>query len=448
MDNNNGIFENMHDYEMFIIGDIHGDFYVLKKILLETGCVIFDDTDLDKIINYNNNTVNVTDGCDFYSINKNVYWNYNKSNKIIVFVGDIIDRCRIVTNSVCSSVINDENCDYKMLKLLLDLDLEAKKCNSKIIIVLGNHEIMNLQENFKYVSTKGNNDITRKENIKKLISENASKLYGIVRINNYVICHGGINPNYITENLSFYNNDKEFIENYNIYMKNFILNTDPDENKYEKLVTSYNSPLWDRTNGLNDMQLNQEQCNEIFNNNILNIKSDILSDLKLIVAHCPQVLNKDEPTGINLVSCKNFTNKIWRVDVSMSRAFDSYIHNVPYILELLTYLDTYENSIFSFLYDEPNMMCFYTKRDCKHTAIQLLKIHSCGKEEIIHGKKTLEYFFEDVFKKNKYYKYLYVLQDMYVYYDNMYISKKYFEKVLTKINEIKLKINKKLLKTC
>ena len=190
-DENNGIWKDLPN-ELFIIGDIHGDFYVLKQALIKTGCVIFDETNAQKIIKREGDNITVLDGCDFYYVNTNISWNKEKKNRYIVFVGDLMDRCRLVNNSVCTSTVNDE-----ILQLLLDLDDLARTCDSRVIIVLGNHEIMNIQGDFKYVSIKGINDNLRKEKIETLINKNVSRLYGIVRIQNYLICHGGINPEYI-----------------------------------------------------------------------------------------------------------------------------------------------------------------------------------------------------------------------------------------------------------
>ncbi len=443
-DKNNGIWKDLPN-ELFIIGDIHGDFYVLKQALIKTGCVIFDDTNAHKIIKHEGDNINVLDGCDFYYVNKNISWNKEKKNRYIVFVGDLIDRCRLVNNSVCTTTVNDENCDYKILKLLLDLDDLARTYDSRVIIVLGNHEIMNIQDNFKYVSVKGINDYSRKKNIETLISDNVSRLYGIVRIQNYLICHGGINPEYIEENQSYYKNDKEFTEYYNIYIKKFMLN--PKKSEYHTIINQSNGPLWDRKNGLDNIALNYDQCDKIFNKNLLNIDPSVLGKLKIVVAHCPQILNSN-PQGINITDCSSIKNKIWRVDISMSRAFDNYKTDKIIILLLLQQLSDYIDD----KNNEPNILDFYEERDFHYTSVQLLKINKNNDEEIIYGIRSLEYFFNDVFKNkdeyNKYNKYLYLLQDITYYFNDLIKDKlidlEYFKPILNKINETQIKIKNKI----
>ena len=317
--NNTGIWNELPD-ELYVIGDIHGDFYALKQALIKTGCLIFSEIKTTDIVKQYGREIILIDGCDYYD-NTNIIWNANKTNCTIVFAGDLIDRCRNVINNLCSLVVHDEDCDYKILKLLLDINNQAKKFNSRVIIVLGNHEIMNLEEKLHYVSRKASINLNeRLSNIGNLIRENKNDLFGIVRIGNYIICHGGINPDFLEENKMFFDNSKEFIEHYNTHVRNFLLNPNY-KNSY--LITNKESPFWDRTNGINNLALSDLDCKKIFQDNILNIKGDI-SKLKIIVAHCPQIINSPK-MGINVTNCGRFQDKIWRVDVSMSRAFDNYV---------------------------------------------------------------------------------------------------------------------------
>ena len=138
-----GIWEELPD-ELYIIGDIHGDFYALKQALELTGCVIFEDTVVNDIVKQYGEDIILIDGCEYYTANLEepgvkIYWNQTKINCSIVFAGDLIDRCRNLINNTCQHVVHDEDCDYKILKLLIDLNNQALQYNKKLIIIYINN---------------------------------------------------------------------------------------------------------------------------------------------------------------------------------------------------------------------------------------------------------------------------------------------------------------------
>jgi len=388
-DNIYGVWNKLPD-ELYVIGDIHGDFFALKQSLELTGCIDFDPYNEKLKYDDVNNLYKLNDGCDYYSVGSNVRWNKYKKNVYIVFAGDIIDRCRPDMLDNCYNTINDENCDYKILKLLFDLNQEANKYNSKIIIVLGNHELLNLQSELKYVSDKGKNDTNRLNNINNLINKNINNIYGIVRINRYIIVHGGINDSYFTEiNLLYPNEDLESIEKFNKYLRE---NLKSENNT----LMNNNSPFWDRTlAGVN--KLNKEQCKNIFDKNILNIKP--VNYYKIIVAHCPQYINNKY---INLNNCDEYINRIYKIDIGMSRAFDSYKFNEELLLIL--------NDINSENILSKDYKYFFNSLLNKNRTVSLLKLTN-NREAIIFGQLSVEYFYNTVFK----YKediFLYILSDL------------------------------------
>ena len=422
-DHSYGIYEKLPD-ELYIIGDIHGDFYALKQALELTNCVEFEecitynDNNDDGIVKINNNKIELTDGCNYYTsdLNENnkkkIKWKKNNKVCYIVFAGDLIDRCRSLKNKKCNYVIHDEDCDFQILKILIELDKQAYSYNkSRIIIVLGNHEIMNIEKKFNYLSIKAlNNKKKRINNINTLIKNNIDNLNGIIRIKNYVICHGGINPRFIDK---YYDDDEipqnnyEFIKDYNIHIKKFL---NDNEYEFKNFILDNESPFFDRTNGLNELELSNDECNDIFNinKNKLKIKNNtVLNKLKIIVAHCPQIINSDN-LGINLTYCNNYPNKIWRIDVAMSRAFDSYIDFnliVKKLKLILQKLNKNKND------KELNLDFILSFNNNIKNNVQILKITNI-KEEIITGETSLKYFYNDVFKKNYYLMIKYLLQDI------------------------------------
>ena len=407
-----GIFEGDIN-NIYVIGDIHGDFFTFKRCLELTQCVSFDDIIYKDYINMNNKNdyLHVEDGCKYYSPDK-IKWNPEKKNSIIVFAGDIVDRCRTagLKFNYCVDTIMDENCDYQMLNIIFKLDDEAKKYNSRVLLVLGNHEIINLQNDLRYVSYKGTSDKKRVKNINKLLSQNIHRLFSIIRINNYVIVHGGINPDYIKD-LNF-NKDQEIIIQYNnLIRKHLISNGDSD------IFNNPKNTFWDRSLGL-ETNIDPKICSELFEQNILNIPKQYFSNLKIIVAHCIQSL-LSTPSGINIAHCDTYQNRIIKIDIGMARTFNDYDYKNNDLL--LGKLDNFIN-----LYEKHNVLLDYNEfiLNSKFNNIQIYKITK-GKGTIIEDDTTINYFFNTVFSHNKILGYYYLFQDL--------------KKVL--LNRIKIKFN-------
>ena len=393
--NNLGIWNKQLD-ELYIIGDVHGDFFALKQALELTNCVLFDPYQ-DKI-NYDekNKLYNLKDGCEYYKIeNNNVKWNPEKKNCFIVFAGDLIDRCRNNHNNKdCINTINDENCDYLILKLIFDLDKQAREYNSRIIVVLGNHEIMHIQGEFKYVSKKGKDDQNRIINIDNYLSENIDNIFGIIRINNYIIVHGGINNHFFSKlNKKNLDDSIESIEYFNKELRKIIIDKNPNDNLF-----GLTSPFWDRTLG-GLKELNKNQCQEIFDKNLLKIKefNNIKETLKIIVAHCPQFILEN---NINLIDCQEYKNRIYRIDIGMSRAFDFYDNDkINIALKNNTFINNYKNYNY-----------YYLPNQAENRYISCLKIYN-NKEDILKGITSIGYFFKNTFNNDKD-RLLYLLSDI------------------------------------
>lgn len=417
--------------ELYVIGDIHGDFFALKQALELTGCVIFSKYTEEL---RPGDIYTIKDGCEFYTGSQKkgtVTWNPNKINCSIVIAGDLVDRCRSDYKFNCLLTINDENCDYLIYKLLFDLNNDANNYNSFVIPILGNHELMNMNKNFSYVSLKGLNDEKRFNNIYNLLNNNKNKIYGIVRIGNYIILHGGINNIFFnklnSKIINIYNMFPiiETIEIYNYILRKFLF-IDPNN----KILTNSKSPFYDRTiGGLNP--LNDNQCNDIFNNNILNIPN--YGFLKIIVAHCPQ-FSKQEYININ--DCQEYQNRLYRIDVGMSRAFDKY--KQPEILYniLNKPIENIINMNETELIDYNNIENSYNTRK-----VSILKI-THDKEETIHGILSFSYFCKIAFKNN-FEKYLYLFSDIRLIYQKL-IRNTFDVSLINNVSNCIKLINKKI----
>ena len=177
------------------IGDLHGDMKLTKQCL-ELACVINKGTlTWKKWINPNTGKPGST---------------------VVVQVGDQIDRCRPNPNRGLSctdpnATQSDEDNDVAILELLTKLDKQAAKVGDRLISLLGNHELMNIQGNLKYVSHKGltsNNkysiedgiELRKKSFRKKMGHFIACTRLPCVIVGDFLFVHGGIISDFIKDN--------------------------------------------------------------------------------------------------------------------------------------------------------------------------------------------------------------------------------------------------------
>lgn len=306
--------------KLIAIGDIHGDLVVAIKALK-----------LAQVIDINipNNTKD---------INK-IKWTGGKT--VVVQLGDQIDRVRPneLVNDLCTAndpeLNQDEGSDLKIICLFEKLHKEAIEQGGALFSILGNHELMNVEGDFRYVSPKEfkefgvffkekKNELSKYpygyETRKKVFSPGgliAKKLsntrYSIVQIGSWLFVHGGITPQLAYDYT---------IDEININVKNWLSNN-IQKDTIEHINKIYNdnetySPFWSRL--FSDL----EEWDEEKNTKLFKLTIDILNKKNnrtprtsikgMIVGHSPQFYyNK----GINS-SCDNC---IWRVDIGASRAF-------------------------------------------------------------------------------------------------------------------------------
>jgi hypothetical protein len=141
--------------KMLVISDIEGNFLTFKMLLLGAGV-------LDKDFN----------------------WKFGKGH--LVLLGDFMDR-GLDVNAV--------------LWLAYKMDQEAKREGGKVHFILGNHEVMNLTGDTRYVRNKYfENARIIKENYKNWYKGNTEigrwlrSKNAVERIGDRVFCHGGISP--------------------------------------------------------------------------------------------------------------------------------------------------------------------------------------------------------------------------------------------------------------
>ena len=186
---------------LFVVSDIHGQYKIFKELLLS-----------HNIIDQNNSWI----------------W----GNGHLVIIGDVFDR-------------GDEV--HEALWLIYNLEQQAKKMGGAVHFLLGNHEVMVLQDDLRYVNSKYT-----------IISDSFSitvpELYGkntflgrwlrsknfLIQIGLHLFVHGGIHPELITQYNSITDINRTMIDNIDI--DRGIIKSNPTL----ALLFRNNGPVWYR----------------------------------------------------------------------------------------------------------------------------------------------------------------------------------------------------------
>ena len=279
---------------IIVLGDLHGDWEMTIESL--------------KIAKLINNKLNWVGG-----------------NTVVVQLGDQIDRCRFVgiPCNLPQATKDDEASDMKILNYFTKLHHQAQKKGGAVYSIIGNHELMNVNGDMRYVSFKNIIDF---KNYKKpdgnIISDGMTarkwafspgnpiaNFLGCTRqlsliIGSNLFVHAGVLPKIA---------EKYNIEDMNqvlfLYLKNKLKN--PTE--YKELLDSNDySPIWNRIFGSIDKS--KESCDLL-----MNPLKEIYKVGKIFIGHTPQ-LNQGITT-----TCEG---KIWLTDYGASKAFDAFDNNL------------------------------------------------------------------------------------------------------------------------
>jgi hypothetical protein len=335
--------------DIIAIGDIHGDIQLMLDTLTIGGVI-------RKINEKNINSIQIIrkDKNDNYYIE---YYEWIGENKIVVQVGDQIDRCRLDGKNVCDNkytTYDDEASDIEILLFFTNLHEKAKIKGGAVYSLLGNHELMNIWNDIRYVSYKNleqlevfdeeiNTDEEINNELKQIITSEdnnindykerrinifrrggilakflASTRYSILIVNGYLFVHGGVLGSYIEYYIIEYNNiHRKHFQRLNEKIKNYIIKNEEQEEQEEREIYNFifntNSPFYTR-------KLGQIKNNENINrNNCEDVKKIIkyYSLNGIIVGHTPQ------ENGINgtCLKVEKEKNTLFRIDVASSKAF-------------------------------------------------------------------------------------------------------------------------------
>lgn len=372
---------------IIVIGDIHGDFEVAIKCLILAKCI-------ENIEPPQHKTVRAMDV--FF---KTIEW--IGGDTYIVQLGDQIDRIRPQqwdTNNISKdTAYEDEGSTLEIFYLFHYLDELARLQNGRVFSIIGNHEIMNVDGDFRYVSRKefhcfknhlqkiyhsrskfpyhsntlkqNSAKLQNDENISSAQTNSHSKLpigykerlyafsptglcanliaknyYTMLQIGNWLFCHGSPTLHISTTySINLVNNIVALyllgIESTNNQLtQHFDAIMKPHTNETNKTnETNETSILWARTFGEKSNMQSQEKQLSIMLDNILtahNTKNHNNTDI-MKATHIAIGHTPQFEHGINSICNK----KVWRCDIGMSRAFTTNNSNIEkksiQVLEIL-----------------------------------------------------------------------------------------------------------------
>lgn len=353
-----GVFKISNNIGIYVIGDIHGDYQCLIHCLVDL-CNVASIKLIEEDKKFNEPCREILE--------------WDGSNSVVVFCGDLIHRKRFQ-----DSVLDDECSDIFIIKTLLRLKKSANQSGGDIIIISGNHEIMNIIDpsDPTYTSDKNLNFNKKYFSQNTFINNYIANSYAWVKINDIMIAHGGLCSDYLkflnesdelknTLKTNFKTNSKnnliggglQILSSHNIMIGGNLYEYGDDivsfvNDKYKSFFTNYSESksksdpvgfkLFVEYDVSNKHSHNVFWCREWGYSGIncenFNKTIEKIGCNKMIIAHCPQFLSVDKAKMINFECIDDSNNsntskslnildnqtkyKIARVDLGMSRSFE------------------------------------------------------------------------------------------------------------------------------
>lgn len=270
-------------------------------------------------------------------INSQLEWIGGKT--IVVQVGDQIDSCRQIPQiNECHyrEYSNDKPDDLKIINFFNLMDEKAREHGGAVYSLLGNHELMNVEGIYDYVSY---NNMKNRElafapggKVRNIL---ACQRSSVLVIGSNMFVHAGILP-VLANRLEHLNIDNEHKLKYlNKIVRKWLLNKvlSKQENQDRLTITDdfEISPFWTRIYGMipNKKNINSKECQEI--------KSalEVYKVGQIVVGHTPQLLTHKHGIEGTCYTTDN-QNKLYKVDGGFADSFNIFAnHNLVQVLEII-----------------------------------------------------------------------------------------------------------------